>query len=143
MIDFNKIFDTFDNSDTNKENDDVSLLIDFSTHPLYWIGYFNKVVSNYIYFTQYMAKNFKKIAPDIKLEDTEKLGEIILYNRAWDYIKNINLANPFHVECIKLKASNTLLESLESSIYFFEQLEEYEKCILLKGIQDKVKEFTS
>jgi hypothetical protein len=90
-----------------------------------------------------MAKNFKKIAPDIKLEDTEKLGEIILYNRAWDYIKNINLANPFHVECIKLKASDTLLESLESSIHFFEQLEEYEKCILLKGIQDKVKEFIS
>jgi hypothetical protein len=45
------------------------------------------------------------------------------------------------VECIKLKADEQFMDNLQTSVLFFEALEEYEKCALLKGIQDKVKEF--
>jgi len=51
MINLNKIFDAFDKSNVSKDTDDLSLLVDFSEHPLYWIGYFNKVINNYVFFT--------------------------------------------------------------------------------------------
>jgi len=81
------------------------------------------------------------ISPDLDLEDLEKIGENLMYNKAWDYIKSIKIDNPFHVECLKLKADERLLLTLEISIKHFESFEEYEKCTLLKGVEDKVKDF--
>jgi len=138
MINLNKIFDAFDKSNVSKDTDDLSLLVDFSEHPLYWIGYFNKVINNYVFFTQYMTKNIKKTSLDVDIENIKKLSEVIIYNKAWNYIKNINLSNSFHIDCLKLKADDVLLESLTSSILFFERLEEYEKCAFLKEIKDKI-----
>ena len=66
MINLNKIFDAFDKSNVSKDTDDLSLLVDFSEHPLYWIGYFNKVINNYVFFTQYMTKNIKKTSLDVR-----------------------------------------------------------------------------
>ena len=90
MINLNKIFDAFDKSNVSKDTDDLSLLVDFSEHPLYWIGYFNKVINNYVFFTQYMTKNIKKTSLDVDIENIKKLSEVIIYNKAWNYIKNIN-----------------------------------------------------
>ena len=41
-------------------------------------------------------------------------------------------------ECIKNKSSNDFLYNLQISIQFFEAYEEYEKCALMKNIQDKI-----
>ena len=71
----------------------------------------------------------------------DMVGTTLLFNRAWEYIKKLNLNNTFHVECLKIKSSDSLNNSLGVAIVFFEKMEEYEKCALLKGIQDKVKEF--
>jgi len=141
MINFSNIFNTFDYSGENKETDDVSLLIDFSEHPLYWIGGFSKIINNHIFFTQYTVKTFKDVSPELDLEELEKIGENLMYNKAWDYIKSIKINNTFHVECLKLKADERLLLALEASIQHFEVLEEYEKCALLKGVEIKVKDF--
>ena len=141
MINLNKIFDAFDKNNLNKETDDVSLLVDFSEHPLYWIGYFNKIINNYLFFTQYITKKLKKTSPDIDVDNIKKLSEIIIYNKAWEYIKSINLSNPLHVDCLKLKSNDALSESLVASILFFEKIEEYEKCAFLKEIKDKVNSF--
>ena len=141
MIDFNNIFDMFDDSEEPNDNDDLSLLMDFSEHPLYWIGGFNKIIDNHIFFSQYTVKTFKNISPELEENDLEKAGEYIMYNKAWDYIKGIDVNNAFHVECIKLKANDRLIVALVAAIKFFEDLEEYEKCALLKAIEDKSKEF--
>jgi hypothetical protein len=45
-MDLNKIFSMF-NDDNSKDTDEVNLLVDFSDHPLYWIGGFNKIINNY------------------------------------------------------------------------------------------------
>jgi hypothetical protein len=45
------------------------------------------------------------------------------------------------MECLRTKSDEALYESLEVTLRYFEDLEEYEKCMLLKEIQDKVKEF--
>jgi hypothetical protein len=56
-------------------------------------------------------------------------------------IKNVKLDNPFHVECIGKKASVEFLSNLNIAMAFYEPLEEYEKCALLKNIENKIKEF--
>jgi hypothetical protein len=140
-MDFNRIFDVFDQNDDQKEIDEVSLLVDFSDHPLYWIGGFNKLISNHLFFKKYTAKMFKNMTPDSDIETLERAGEYLMFNRAWDYIKDLNVHNSFHMDCLKTKADPTLYNSLEIALKFFENLEEYEKCILLKEILDKVKEF--
>ena len=81
------------------------------------------------------------MTPDSDIETLERAGEYLMFNRAWDYIKDLNVHNSFHMDCLKTKADPTLHNSLEIALKFFENLEEYEKCILLKEILDKVKEF--
>ena len=130
----------FDDGDS-KDTDEVSLLVDFSDHPLYWISGFNKIINNYVFFTQYITKNFNNISPELNQEEIDTIGVTLLFNRSWEYIKRLNLDNPFHIDCLKIKSTESLNDSLEAAILFFEKIEEYEKCAFLKNIQDKVKDF--
>lgn len=129
-----KIFNLFN------DDDETSLLMDFSEHPLFWIGGFNKIINNHLFFTQHTVKHFRNISPDINIKELEKAGEELMFRKAWNYIKFIDLNKVFHVECLKLKADDEFIENLQASILFFEAYEEYEKCALLKNIKDKVKE---
>jgi hypothetical protein len=139
-MDLDKIFNMFDDGDS-KDTDEVSLLVDFSDHPLYWISGFNKIINNYVFFTQYIAKNFNNISHELNQEEIDTVGITLLFNRSWEYIKRLNLDNPFHIDCLKIKSTESLDNSLEAAILFFEKIEEYEKCAFLKKIQDKVKDF--
>ena len=139
-MDFNSIFDAFEQLDDQKI-DETNLLIDFSEHPLYWISGFNKVIANHLFFKKYTVKMFKNIDTNYDLETLERAGEHLMFNKAWDYIKKFNINNLLHVDCLKTKSDDSLLISLGMALHFFEDLEEYEKCILLKDIQDKVREF--
>lgn len=136
-MDLNRIFGLFN---TN-EDDDTSLLVDFSEHPLFWISGFNKVIDNHLYFKEYTLKTFTNISPDINIEELEKAGEELMFRKAWNYIKDIKLDNSLHLDSIKTKANENFIKNLQMSISFFEQFEEYEKCALLKGIENKIKEF--
>jgi hypothetical protein len=133
------IFDAF-NSENFQNDDETSLLMDFSEHPLFWISGFNKIIDNHLFFTQYTVKTFKNISPDINIDELEKAGEELMFRKAWDYIKGIDLSKNFHVECIRNKASRDFIYNLQISIQFFEVHEEYEKCALLKGIKDLIEE---
>jgi hypothetical protein len=139
-MDLNKIFSMF-NDVNSKDTDEVNLLVDFSDHPLYWIGGFNKIINNYVFFTQYITKNFNNIPPELNQEEIDIVGITLLFNRSWEYIRRLNLDNSFHIDCLKIKSSESLNNSLEAAIFFFEKIEEYEKCAFLKSIQDKVKDF--
>lgn len=137
-MDINKIFELFDDQ---QNLDETSMLIDFSEHPLFWIGGFNKLLDSHLFFKKYTVKTFKNISPDINVDELEKAGEELMFRKAWNYIKNIDLNKKLHIDCIKAKASEEFVEHLELAIQFFVPFEEYEKCALLKEIQDKVKEF--
>jgi hypothetical protein len=115
--------------------------MDFSEHPLFWISGFNKIIDNHLFFTQYTVKTFKNISPDINIDELEKAGEELMFRKAWDYIKSIDLEKNFHVECLKNKASRDFMYNLQISIQFFEMYEEYEKCALLKNIETTIEEF--
>jgi hypothetical protein len=135
------IFNSFNESyDPSSLDNDMSLLIDFSEHPFYWIGGFNKVISNRIYFKQYTLKMFKTSSEVLDDEKIEQIGNNLMFNKAWEYIRDINLNNPFHLECISKKSDNVFLGHIKQSISYFEKLEEYEKCDILKKIELKIKE---
>jgi hypothetical protein len=140
-MNLDNIFNLFSDQPDQQPEDDTSLLVDFSEHPFYWIGGFNKVIANHSYFQQYTIKMFKNASSELDEDEVEKAGNYMMYEKAWDYIKDININNPFHVECIAKKSSFVFYRNLKTSIQHFEQLEQYEKCILLKGIEVKVKEF--
>ena len=134
------IFDAF-NSENFQNDDETSLLMDFSEHPLFWISGFNKIIDNHLFFKQYTVKTFKNISPDVNIDELEKAGEELMFRKAWDYIKSINLNKSLHMDCIKTKASRDFIYNLQISIQFFEALEEYEKCAHMKDIQNKIEEF--
>lgn len=134
------IFDAFNSENTN-ENDETSLLIDFSEHPLFWISGFNKIIDNYLFFNKYTFKVFKDMSLNIDPTELEKAGEELMFRKAWDYIKYMDINNIFHIDCLKTKASEDFVKNIQMSIVFFEGLEEYEKCAFLKHIENKVKEF--
>lgn len=138
-MDFDKIFSLFDDQ---QNYDETSLLVDFSEHPLFWVSGFNKLLNSHLFFKKYTVKTFKHISPDINIEELEKAGEELMFRKAWNYIKNIDLSKPLHLDVIKMKANDEFIEHLEIAIKFFEEIEEYEKCALLKAIEDKVKEFS-
>jgi hypothetical protein len=137
-MDINKLFSSFEDDSLN---DDTTLLVDFSEHPLYWISGFIKVINNYTFFTKLNKKNFSKIDPSIKIEEIEKISDSLLYDKAWNYIKNIKLDNILHLDSLKVKTDDKLISSLVETIIYFESIEEYEKCAFLKKIEDKVREF--
>ena len=140
-MNLDNIFNLFNDNDDNQYNDDTSLLIDFSDHPLYWIGGFNKLISNQLFFKKFTVKTFQNISPDLNIEELEKAGEELMFRKAWEYIKPFDLSKPLHVDSLKMKANKELVENLQAAILFFEAFEEYEKCALLKKIEDKTKEF--
>ena len=140
-MNINNIFNLFNDQPDQSQDDETSLLVDFSEHPFYWIGGFNKVIANHSYFQQYTVKMFKDASPSLDEDEMEKAGNHLMFEKAWEYIKDIKLNNQFHVECLGKKASFGFCKNLEYTVQHFEQYEEYEKCALLKGIEVKVKEF--
>jgi hypothetical protein len=140
-MNINSIFNLFSDQSDQLQDDETSLLVDFSEHPLYWIGGFNKVIANHSYFRQYTVKMFKNSTPSLDEDEVERAGNHLMFEKAWEYIKNIKLNNQFHIECLGKKASSEFCDNLGYAVQHFEQFEEYEKCALLKGIEIKVQEF--
>lgn len=140
-MNIDNIFSLFSDQSDQSQDDETSLLVDFSEHPFYWIGGFNKVIANHSYFQQYTIKMFKNASPSLDENEMEKAGNHLMFEKAWEYIKYIKLNNQFHVECLGKRASFEFSNNLEHAVKHFEQFEEYEKCALLKGIELKVKEF--
>ena len=141
----NNIFELFSSEFENLEGENEKVHIDFTQTPIYWIGMFKKQVLNSINFNKKALKFFKEAQHELDLEDIKEAGESIVYNRAWDYINNIDLENPTHLEAIEQYSDEYLDTALKLGINYFEQesIQEYEKCAHLQKILNKTKEFLS
>ena len=69
-------------------------------------------------------------------EDIVKAYEFMTYNRAYSYMENFKLDNEEHKNILKRFTNKDLISSLNMSIFYFEDLEEFEKCLTLKKILD-------
>lgn len=136
-MNFNNIFNLFDEGRDEK----VEGYYNITTSPEYWLGMHKKLVLNHINFKKKALNFFRESNPELDIEDIKKAGEYVAYNKAWAYIKNIDMKNEIHVLNI-INCGDDLLEtSLELSIKYFQDIEEYEKCAHLLKILKKSQEF--
>ena len=136
MLDISKIFSLFSN---NEELDgspiEVTSYNDFTSTPVYWVGMFRKLISNCSNFSQKFIINILDKS-DFDLEEMEEAYKMMAYTRAYNYISNIDLKNLEHTEALVRFNNKSLTDNLSKSILYFENYEEYEKCLTLKTILD-------
>ena len=71
----------------------------------------------------------------LDIKDIEAAGEFLIYNRAWFWIKKIDIREELHQNALTHYADNKLLTYIKVIILYFQELEEYENCAHLKKIQ--------
>jgi len=138
-MDVDNIFSLF-SKDENLDGVNEKIHVDFTQTPIYWLGMYKKLVLNHINFNKKVIKFFKEANKELDVEDMKEAGEFVVYNRAWSYIKNIDIDHPDTSYAIEKYCDEYLDTSLNLGIHFFEQYEEYEKCALLVQILNKSKD---
>lgn len=113
---------------------------EFMEGPFAKIGMFVKLIQNHHIFHQKLEKFLKQEQPNYNVESTKEASEFTVYNRAWSYIKNINIDKSEDLNAIINFDSKIFYQSLNTAINFFESYEEYEKCAHLHKIKEIVKE---
>ena len=135
MIDKNKIFELF-GSPINEEEDFINIASTMLDEPFNKIGMFTKLIINHIIFHQKLSKFLSKESNMvIDLEDTKQASAFAIFNRAWFYIKKIDLKNKSDLEAVVQFKKEPFLSTLNEAIEYFEEVEEYEKCAKLLEIK--------
>ena len=140
MIDKDKLFQLFIDGKEITDDKTKEDIREFMNGPFAKIGMFVKLIQNHQVFHKKLEKFLKKEQPNYNVESTKEASEFTVFNRAWTYIKNVNIDDKDHINAIINFDPKTLLKVLNSSIKFFESYEEYEKCAHLFKIQEIVKE---
>lgn len=138
MINIDSLFNLFPPSDDGK---DQVAYVDFTDKPVYKLGMYKKLILNHINFRKKVISFFKETSDELSIEDMERAGAFVVYNRAWFYIKDIDMNNDDHIEAISTYGDENLEAALELGIQYFQSSEEYERCAHLLKIQKKVQEF--
>ena len=132
MIDPDKIFGLFGRADDNptpKEREDITQqLIEMKDSPAFKIGVFRKLILNHTNFNLNLLNMLKRAHSELDVDDMNNVSEHIVYTRAWEYIKDLNVKDIEVFEAIKKGANEELVTTLALAIDFFEEKEEYEKC---------------
>ena len=138
MSNINKIFGLFDDSeDVNQPQEAV--YVNFMDTPKGKIGMFVKLIQNNIVFRKKLRQFFKQIDQPFDEELTKKNSEFTIFNRAWHYIKQVDLQDHDALAAIVTFEPSILLDCLNRAIKFFEFTEEYEKCGHMHKIAKLVK----
>jgi len=130
MIDANRLFGLFDDGRTSEElnvgNKEFSREIKES--PTWKINMFKKIISNHLGFQQKISLFFKKKNKKWDNKDTKEHTNFVIYNRAWHYIKDVDLNDRYYI--IELLDHNPydLSYYLQLTLKYFENREEYQRC---------------
>ena len=137
-MDINNIFNLFlENPQNTYISEEAKKLADmFHEHPLVKIGMFKKLIINYHTSGDKLLEFFGLTDTELNLEDIRKAGRFIVYNRAWDYIKEVDFNNGDHREFFISVGNKELALALKLSIKYFEEFEEYEKCSHLLALNN-------
>ena len=122
MIDKNKIFELF-GSPINEEEDFINIASTMLDEPFNKIGMFTKLIINHIIFHQKLSKFLSKESNMvIDLEDTKQASAFAIFNRAWFYIKKIDLKNKSDLEAVVQFKKEPFLSTLNEAIEYFEEV---------------------
>ena len=132
-MNINKIFNLFKSFE---EPEEAIVQIDLSDSPIIWIRVFKKLIVNYETFAKQIIKFLGETSPDLDTNEIERASSYMVYSRAYDNLSKLDLQDTTHLDCIKLSSDEIFKQTLTSALNYYESLEEYEKCIYLKQIQD-------
>lgn len=140
MVNLDNIFNLFGSNDNLDGSDSTTTFIDFKVTPIYWVGMYKKLILNHLNFNKKIVNFFKKSNADLDVNDIREAGEFVTYNRAWSYIKKIDIKDKEHLKAINTYSDEYLDTSLKLGINFFIESEEYEKCAHLQKILNYISE---
>tara|TARA_Y100000592_G_C5291666_1_gene231143 strand:- start:110 stop:562 length:453 start_codon:yes stop_codon:yes gene_type:complete len=142
MIDKNRIFQLFGSPDDGKNNAIKELVNadkDFLKSPEAKLGMFTKMIYNHDVFHQKLKKFFTKEKAPFNANEAKEASSFAVFNRAYSYIKVIDLDNPNHQDALWEFNPEPLLKALNQAIMYFESTEEYERCAFLVKIKEMKK----
>ena len=105
-------------------------------HPRYYIKMFVKLVQNYTAYNKQLVRFFGASDPKLDTREIQETGEFMLYGRAYEYLKNIDIQDKYHIKVLFEEADIELEQALNKALNYFEVEEEYEKCVVLKKYLD-------
>jgi hypothetical protein len=148
-MDINKIFGLFDSSSRNDlginalNQDDLKARIkffdEFRNHPVVWIGMFHKLIMDNA-VSKTLLTTFKTTFPDLDVNDIRNAGEYIIYTKAYEFIRNLNIKRDLDLQVLINHSNINVLTSVRMAISYFEETEAYEKCAFLLPIKKIIEE---
>jgi hypothetical protein len=133
MIPKDNIFSLFQNEDT------IEVYENFMDNPYVKIGMFNKIIKNNTLFNIKFKKFLDSTDLNYDKDYIDSSSRFITFNRAFFYIKDIDIENLQHIDALKCYDFEDLILNVNTSISFFEEKEEYEKCAYLLKIKNFLK----
>ena len=145
MIDKNKLFNLFNDSDDNKTEEAKEVFLSnpgLLDEPYTKIGMFTKLISNHHVFHEKLSKFLKREKSQVNIEETKEAASFAVFNRAWYYLNQIDMKDQTHLEAIMDFKTEPFLTSIDDAIRYFSDpdVEEYEKCAKLLEIKTFKKE---
>ena len=140
MINKDKIFNLFSTTPEVKKEEKRISIEEFIESPYAKIGMFTKLILNHFVFQEKLKKFLKTEEPAYNIENTEVAANYTVFNKAWSYIKEIDIDNESHFNALIGFNPTVFNKALQSAISYFQDYEEYEKCAHLFRIQQIVKE---
>jgi hypothetical protein len=134
MIPKDNIFSLFQNEDT------IEVYENFMDNPYVKIGMFNKLIRNNTIFNIKFKKFLDSADLNYDKDYIDSSSRFITFNRAFFYIKDIDVENTQHIDALKCHDFEDLILNVNTSISFFEEKEEYEKCSHLFKIKKLIEE---
>jgi len=137
MIPIDNIFSLFGLPEDGEQSKSLKKdLEDFKESPYFKLGMFVKMVKNGLHFKRQVVSFFSKSEPELNINGLDDAGDFMMYSRAWFWISQCKIRSKIWKEALKEYNNEDLVMALKSSIQYFEELEEYERCAFLKKIQD-------
>jgi hypothetical protein len=131
------VFGLFQDSEDKSEGK-VKEIVDFSDHPYIFMGMFTRIIFRGDVLNDQVIRFFTEIDRDLDKVNFEQLNKNLIFNRAYSYLKQLDLQNSFHVDTLLEKADANFLQASTLALNHFLELEEYEKCSFIKNIIDFV-----
>ncbi len=136
-----RVFDLFGFFDNDKETNKrlEQEVDDYKSTPHFKVKMFIKLINNGIIFKRQVIDFFQQADPSLDKADINEAGDFVMYTRAWFWISQCDLTDEKWQECLRFIPHTKLNECINPCVEHYLALEEYEKCALLKQIQDFIK----
>ena len=138
------IFRLFEEGDPNGDArvDKIAQQLDLINDTIEFnLGMFAKLIQNNIVFQEKLKKFFKDIGKDFDEKTTKQASEHTVFNRAWYYLNKVDVDDEKLVLTVLEHNTEYLENSLERSLLYFENTEEYERCAHIHSILEVIKKW--